>query len=88
MWRKDLTTKMHEHASSPLAKRPKNSAPKGTSTSTIDKLICLEKAEEFEDKIFDTFLPPLICNLTDDHPKTDIDNDKQNYSSMNATPQT
>ena len=42
-------------------------------------LVCLEKAKEFEDKIFDTFLPPLICNISDDHPKTDLDNDNLSF---------
>ena len=79
----DFDFELEEHASSLFAKRPKYSAPKGkSSTSTIDKLICLEKAEEFEDKIFDTFLPPLICNMTDDHPKTDLDNDNLSFHDM------
>ena len=29
--------------------------------------------------MFDTFLPPLICNMTDDHPKADLDNDNLSF---------
>ena len=47
---------LEEHASSPLAKRPKYSAPKGkSSTSTIDKLIFLKNLKSLRIKYLTHF---------------------------------
>ena len=52
----DFDFELEEHASSPLAKRPKYSAPKGkSSTSIIDKLICLEKLKSLRIKYLTHF---------------------------------